>query len=73
MSALVRGTTWKHNGDFYCLNFLRFFRAVNKLECHEKYKCKNIDFCGIALPTQKNNMLKFKQYMKPDKTPCIIY
>ena len=30
-------------------------------------------FCGIALPTQKDNILKFNQYMKPDKTPCIIY
>ena len=35
--------------------------------------CKNKDFCGIAFPTQKNNTLKFNQYMTSDKTPCIIY
>ena len=29
--------------------------------------------CGIALPTQKANILKFSEYMKSDKTPCIIY
>ena len=31
------------------------------------------DFCGIALSTQKDNILKFNQYMKSDKTSCIIY
>ena len=27
----------------------------------------------MVLPTQKNNILKLNQYMKADKTPCIIY
>ena len=33
---------------------------------------ENKDFCGITLATQKDNVLKFNQYMKSDKTPCII-
>ena len=28
---------------------------------------------GITLPTQKDNILKFNQCIKSDKTPCIIY
>ena len=30
-------------------------------------------FCGIALPTQENNILGFNQYMKSDKIPHIIH
>ena len=30
-------------------------------------------FCEIALPTQKNNILGFNQYMKSDKIPYIIH
>ena len=72
LSALLRRITSKHNGKFYCLNCLHSFRTENKLECHEKV-FKNKGFCGIALSTQKNNILKFNQYMKSDKKPCIIY
>ena len=72
LSALLRRITSKHNGYFYCLNCLHSFRKENKLECHEKV-FKNKDFCGIALPTQKNNILKHNQYIKSDKTPCTIY
>ena len=38
-----------------------------------KKKCKNKDFRGTALATQKIYLLKFNQCMKSDKTPCIIY
>ena len=31
LSALLRGTTSKNNGDFYCLNYLDSFRTKNKL------------------------------------------
>ena len=72
LSPLLRGITSKHSGNLYCLNCLDYFRTENKLECREQV-CKNEAFCGIALPTQKNNTLKFNQYMKSDKTRCIIY
>ena len=39
---------------------------------HEKV-CKNKDFCGTILPAEKDKILEFNQYMKPDKMPCIIY
>ena len=36
LSALLRGITSKHYGDFYCLNCLHSFRSKNKLELHKK-------------------------------------
>ena len=35
--------------------------------------CKNRAFYEIALPTLKDDTLKFNQHMQSDKTPCIIY
>ena len=34
---------------------------------------KKIFFYGIALPSQKDDILKFNQYIKSDKTPCLTY
>ena len=36
LSKLLRGTTSKHHGDFYCSNFLHFFRTENKLKFQKK-------------------------------------
>ena len=47
-------------------------RTENNLKSHEKV-CKNKDFCGTAMPTEKKKMLEFNQYMKLDKIPYIIY
>ena len=64
--------TSKHHGDFYCLNCLHSFRTENKLKSQEKV-CKNKDFCGILMSSEKDNILEFNQYMKLDKMPFIIY
>ena len=48
------------------------FRTENNLKSHEKV-CKNKDFCGTAMPTEKKKTLEFNQYMKLDKMPYIIY
>ena len=55
VSALLKRITWKHNGDFYCLNCLPFFRTENKLKSHENV-CKNKVFCGIVRPFEKDNI-----------------
>ena len=34
LSALFKGITSKHDGDFYCLNYLHSFRTENKLKNH---------------------------------------
>ena len=72
LSALLHGITSKHKGQFFDLNCLRSFRTENKLKSHEKV-CKNKDFCGIAMPSEKDNILDFNQYMNSDKIPYIIY
>ena len=48
------------------------FRTENRLESHEKV-CKNKDFCGIVMPSGKDNILYFKQHVKSDKMSYIIY
>ena len=46
--------------DFHCLNCL-----------HSKV-CKYKDFCGIAMPSEKDSVLEFNQYMKSDKLPYVF-
>ena len=72
LSELLHGTTSKHDGDFYCLKCLHSFRTANKLKSHEKL-CKNKDFYENAMPSEKNNVSEFNQYMKSEKIPYIIY
>ena len=60
--ALFHGITSKHKGDFYCLNCLHSFKTENRLRSHEKV-CKNKDFRGIVMPSEKDNVLEFNQYM----------
>ena len=64
------GITSKHVCGFYCLNCLHFFRRKNKLKSHEKF-CKNKYFCGVVneIPSQKDKILQFNQYLKLDKMP----
>ena len=72
LSALLRGITSKHKGDFYCLNCLHSFRTENKLKSHEKV-CKYQDFCVILKSSGKDKILEFNRYKKSDKIPHIIY
>ena len=62
----------KHDGVFYCLNCLHSFKTGNKLKSHEK-ACKNKDFCGTVMPSEKGNILELNQYMKSGKTPYYIF
>ena len=55
---LLRIITSNHHGDFYCLNCLHSFRTENKLTFLENV-CKNKDSCGIAMLSEKGNVLKF--------------
>ena len=55
LSTLSRRITSKHHGDFYCLDCLHSFRTENKLKCNEKI-CINKDFCGIVMPSERNNV-----------------
>ena len=72
LSALLRGITSKHHGDFYCLNCLHFFATKNKLQSHKRV-CENEDFCNIIMFSEDTKVLEFNQYQKFDKAPFIIY
>ena len=54
------------------MNCLHSFRRENKLKSHEKV-CKNKDFCGILMPSEKDKIWEFDQYTKSDKVLFIIY
>ena len=69
---IIKRNNIKTPGDFYYLNCLHSFRAGNKPKSHEKV-CKSKDFCGIVVPSGKDKILEFNQYMKSNKMPYIIY
>ena len=72
MSALPRGITSKHKGNFYCLNCLHSYRTENKLKKHENV-CKNYDYCYIEIPEEYNKILKYNHGEQSLKVPFIVY
>ena len=58
LPALLRGTTPKHHGDFYCLNSLHSCAQLHKIVCENK------DFCNVIMPSEDSKILKFNQYQK---------
>ena len=53
------------------INCLLSFATKNKLQSHGKV-CKNKIFCGIVMPSPKDNILQFIQYMKAIKCYTFI-
>ena len=72
LSALFRGITSKHVGDFYCLNCFCSYRTENKLKKHKKV-CENHDYCYVEMPEEDNKILKYNHGEKSMKVPFIIY
>ena len=62
----------KHKAEFYRLNLLNSFRTENKLKSHEKARKKK-GFFEILMPSEKDEISRFNQYMKSDTMPFIIY
>ena len=69
--ALLRGVSFIHHGDFYCLNCLHSFATKNILQSHKKV-CGNKD-CSIIMPSENNKILEFNQYQKSNKEQFITY
>ena len=72
LSALFRGITSKHDGDFYYLNFFHSYTTENKLKKH-KNVCKNHDYCYVEIPKEDNKILKYNYSEKSMKVPFSIY
>ena len=72
LSALLRGITSDHYGNFYCPYCLHSFRTKNKLESLKRI-CENKYFCNMIIPSEDIKILEFNQYQKSDKAPLVIY
>ena len=72
LSALLRGITSKHDGEFSFLNCFHSFRTENKLKKH-KNVCEDHDYCYVEIPKEDNKMLKHNYGKKSVKVPFIIY
>ena len=72
LSALFRGATSNHNGDFYCRNCLGSFRSKNTLEIHIQ-ACKDHDFCYVKMPDEGKNILRYQEGSKAIRVPFVIY
>ena len=51
LSALFRGRTSNHHGDFHCLNCFHSYTTLNKLKKYERV-CNNHDYCRIDMPEE---------------------
>ena len=72
ISALLRGITSNHDGDFYCLNCFHSYRTKEKLKKHEKV-CNNHDYCYVKMPNEFEKILKYNPGEKSLKVPFVIY
>ena len=72
LSALFRGITSKHVGDFYCLNCFCSYRTENKFKKH-KNVCENHGYCYVEMLEEDNKVLKYNHGEKPMKVPFTIY
>ena len=72
LSALLKGITSDHKGDFYCLNYLHSYSRKNNLEKHYNV-CKNHDYCYVEMPKEDNKLLKYNYGEKFMKVPFIIF
>ena len=72
MSALLRGVTSNHNGDFYCLNCFHSYSTEKKPQKHEKV-CNDHDYCYVEMPDEGYRILKYNNGEKSLKAPTIIH
>ena len=72
MSALFKGITSKHEGDFYFLNCFQSYSTENKLKKHKKV-CENHDYYYVEMPEEYKKILKCNEGEKSMKSPLIVY
>ena len=72
LSALLKGITSKHKGDFYCLNCFHSYSTKEKLKKHRNV-CENHYYCYVEMPEKDNKILKYNHGEKSMKLPFIIY
>ena len=55
LSALLKGITSNHKGDFYCLNCFDSYRTEKKLKKHERV-CNDHGYCFVGMPNEDNKI-----------------
>ena len=71
LSALLRGITSYHSGDFYSLNCFHSCSAKNRLKKHGRV-CNDHDHCHVEMPNEDNKILKYNHGQKSLKVPFMI-
>ena len=72
LSALLRGITSNHNGDFYCLNCFHSYSTKNRLKKHEKV-CNDHDYFHVEMSKEDNKVLKHDRVEALLKFAFMIY
>ena len=70
LSALLRGITSNHDGDFYCLNC---FHSCSTKEKLKKHVFNDYDYCYVKMPDEDSKILKYNHEDKSLKAPFMIY
>lgn len=55
---MLRDISLNHKGDFYCLNYLYFYRTKEQRDKDEQF-CKDTKFCQIVLSAEERNTVKY--------------
>ena len=72
LSALLKGNSSNHKGDFYCLNCFSSYTTKNKHKEHEEI-CNNHDSSLIKIPNWVEKILKYNSGEKSLKASFVIY
>ena len=72
MSALFKGITSKHKGDFYCPTCFHSYTTENKLKKYKKI-FENHDYCYVEMPKEHNKILIYNHGKKSMRAPFVIY
>ena len=57
LSALLRGITSNHVGNFYCWNCFHSYRTKKKFKKHGEV-CHDHDYCYAEMPDEDNKILQ---------------
>ena len=71
-SALLRGITSNHVGDFYCINCFHSLNTKSRLKKHVSV-WKDHDYCYKEMPKKDNKVLRYNHGGKSIKASFIIY
>ena len=73
LSRLVGRQLSLHNGKkFICDRCLHYFRSEEKLKAHE-VDCAHVNKYKVKLPTEKEKILKFKNFKNNERVPFVLY